>query len=169
MSDNLDNEVITKWLSEETDNIRILTMATLMGLTNGLWKVSGEGSGGVTRAFGEDLWRLSIVGSMALGIEPNTSTPENAIEFLKNHLLANFELADAMETDLNGDTLNIKVNNCKFHHYTDYLAAKDIPRSIGCPVALVFAAMMEEITGNPFIIDSIASENGNSQITLKSF
>ncbi len=94
MSDNLNNEVITKWLSEETDNIRILTMATLMGLTNGLWKVSGEGSGGVTRAFGEDLWRLSIVGSMTLGIEPNTSTPENAIEFLKNHLLANFELAD---------------------------------------------------------------------------
>jgi hypothetical protein len=169
MTNNKTNEVVNKWLSEENDNIRILTMATLMGLTNGLWKVSGEGCGGVTRAFGEDLWRLSLLGSATIGIEPNISTPENAIEFLKNHLLNNFELADKLESDFNGETLKLTVNNCKFHHYTDYLAASDIPRSIGCPVALVFAAMMEQVTGNPFIIDSIDSENGDSQITLKSF
>ncbi|MCK9151675.1 hypothetical protein [Methanobacterium alcaliphilum] len=166
---NTADAVVAKWLSEETDTMRILTMATLMGLTNGLWKVSGEGSGGVTRAYGEDLWRLSIVGSTALGIEPKTDTTEDAISFLTNHLINNFQLADSIDCDLNGDTLNLKVNNCKFHHFTDYLEAKEVPRHIGCPVALVYAAMMEAVTGETFIIEEIDSADGNSQITLKSF
>ncbi|MCK9152627.1 hypothetical protein, partial [Methanobacterium alcaliphilum] len=116
-----------------------------------------------------DLWRLSIVGSTALGIEPKIDTPKDAISFLTNHLINNMGLAEGIDSDLNGDTLNLKVNNCKFHYFTDYLVANDIPRHIGCPVALVYAAMMEAVTGETFIIEEIDSADGNSQITLKSF
>lgn len=166
---NVSDELVAKWLSEETDSMRILTMATLMGLTNGLWKVSGEGSGGVTRAFGEDLWRLAIVGSVAKGIEPKIDQVEDAISFLTNHLINVFEIADSIESDLNGDTLNLKVTNCKFHYFTDYLAINEIPRHIGCPIALCYASMMENVTGETFVIEEIDSADGNSQITLKSF
>jgi hypothetical protein len=61
------------------------------------------------------------------------------------------------------------VKNCKVHNYTDYLEENDVPRSVGCPLALLSMAMMEEVTGEPFVIDSIESKDANSQIVLKKF
>ncbi|MDD4810937.1 MAG: hypothetical protein PHY53_07125, partial [Methanobacterium formicicum] len=82
MSEEEVQKITAAFLSETQENpVNIILTAVLMGFTNSLWKVSGEGSGGITRAFGEDLWDLIKAGSVMLGEEKDTSTPEKALEF----------------------------------------------------------------------------------------
>lgn len=169
MAEDMKNETLVALLRDQPDPINVLYAASLMGFTKGLWKVSGEGSGGVTRAFGEDLWYLIKVGSKMLGEDRDTSNPEKAIEFFDNYLVGRFNVADSMDYTVTEDGVEMTVNNCRVHHYTDYLEEYGVPRSVGCPMALGCAAMMEEVTGDPFIVDSIESKDGNSKIVLKKF
>ena len=169
MAEDIQNETIVPLLRDQPDPITIIYAASLMGFTKGLWKVSGEGSGGVTRAFGEDLWYLVKVGSKMLGEDGDISNPENAMEFFNNYLVGRFNIAENMDYTVTDDSVEMTVKNCNVHHYTDYLENNDVPRSIGCPLALGCAAMMEEITGDPFVVDSIESKDGNSKIVLKKF
>ncbi len=163
------SKTLVPLLRDQEDPITVIYAASLMGFTKSLWKVSGEGSGGVTRAFGEDLWYLIKVGSELLGEDKDTSSPEKAMEFFNNYLIGRFNLADSLDYDVTDDSVEMTVKGCRAHHYTDYLEENDVPRSIGCPMALGCAAMMEEVTGDPFIVSSIESKDGNSKIVLKKF
>jgi len=164
----VENKLVATLLEEVEDPFSIVLIAILMGFTKSLWKVSGEGSGGVTRAFGEDFWDLIKIGSELLGEEKDISTPEKALEFYDSYLMGRFKLAEKIDFDFEDGTLKMRVTNCKAHHYTDYLEENDVPRAVGCPIALSCAAMLEEITGEPFIVDNITSNEGNSEIVLKS-
>jgi hypothetical protein len=163
-----EGETLAAMLQEQTDPLNTVYLASLMGLTKGLWKVSGQGSGGVTRAFGEDLWKLVKVGSEMLGEEKDISTTSNAMEFYDRYLIGRFNVAENLEYNVTDEKLDMTVTNCKAHHYTDYLAENDVPRHIGCPMALVGAALMEEVTGESFIIDDIEHKDGNCKIVLNS-
>ncbi len=168
MSEEEVQKITAAFLSETKENpVNIILTAVLMGFTNSLWKVSGEGSGGITRAFGEDLWNLVKAGSVMLGEEKDTSTPENALEFYAEYLGGYFHIADGISYDLGEDSLNVSIKGCKMHHFTDYLEAKDVPRSIGCPMALSLIALMEDVTGESYIIDDLKSTDSNSEIVLK--
>jgi hypothetical protein len=168
MSEEDVQKIMTAFLSEGFDPVNIVLTSVLMGFTNSLWRVSGEGSIGITRAFGEDLWNLTKVGSAMLGEEKDLSTPEKAMEFYVAYLGGRFALADEMNFTVTEDTLKVNVTGCKLHYFTDYLEAKDVPRSVGCPLALSLIALMEDVTGNPFIMDNIQSKDGNSEIVIKS-
>ena len=168
MSEEEVQKITAAFLSETQENpVNIILTAVLMGFTNSLWKVSGEGSGGITRAFGEDLWNLIKVGSVMLGEEKDTSTPEKAMEFYAEYLGGYFSIADEIDFTVDNDTLKVQIKGCKLHHFTDYLEAKEVPRSVGCPMALSLIALMEDVTGEPFIMDSLESKDGNSEIVLK--
>ena len=93
---------------------------------------------------------------------------EKALEFYAEYLGGYFNIADEISYNLGEDSLNVSIKGCKMHHFTDYLEAKDVPRSIGCPMALSLIALMEDVTGEPFIMDSLESKDGNSEIVLKS-
>lgn len=166
---DMENNAVVTLLQEHSDPMTVVFAAALMGFTKGLWKVSGEGSGGVTRAFGEDLWYLVKVGADMLGENRDTSSPQKAAEFCENYLVNRFNVADSINFNVNDDSVEMTVKNCKVHNYTDYLEENDVPRSVGCPLALLSMAMMEEVTGEPFVIDSIESKDANSQIVLKKF
>ncbi len=86
MSEEEVQQITAAFLSETKDPVNIILTSVLMGFTNSLWRVSGEGSLGITRAFGEDLWNLIKVGSVMLGEEKDTSTPEKAMEFYAEYL-----------------------------------------------------------------------------------
>lgn len=163
-----EGETLTALLKEQNEPLNTVYLASLMGLTKGLWKVSGQGSGGVTRAFGEDLWKLVKVGSEMLGEEKDISTTPTAMEFYDRYLIGRFNIAENLEYNVTDEKLEMTVTNCKAHHYTDYLAENDVPRHIGCPMALVGAALMEEVTGESFIIDNIEHKDGNCKIVLNS-
>jgi hypothetical protein len=168
MSEEEVQKLMASFLSEGYDPVNIILTSVLMGFTNSLWRVSGEGSLGITRAFGEDLWNLTKVGSAMLGEAKDTSTPEKAMEFYVEYLGGYFNIADEMDFTLSDDTLKVNVKGCKLHYFTDYLEAKEVPRSVGCPMALSLIAMMEDVTGEPFIMDSLDSKDGNSEIVIKS-
>ncbi|BDZ68717.1 hypothetical protein [Methanobacterium ferruginis] len=163
-----EGETLTALLKEQNDPLNTVYLASLMGLTKGLWKVSGQGSGGVTRAFGEDLWKLVKVGSEMLGEEKDLSTTTNAMEFYDRYLVGRFNIAENIEYNVTDDKLEMTVTDCKTHFYTDYLAENDVPRHIGCPLAQVGAALMEEVTGESFIIDNIEHNKGECKIVLNS-
>lgn len=167
MSEEQVQEIMTSFLSENQNPVNIILTSVLMGFTNSLWKVSGEGSGGITRAFGEDLWNLTKVGSAMLGEEKDTSTPEKAMEFYAAYLGGYFKIADEIDFNLGEDSLSVNIKGCKLHYFTDYLEAKEVPRSVGCPMALSLIAMMEDVTGDSYIIDEIKSKDSNSEIVLK--
>ncbi|MCZ3366475.1 MULTISPECIES: hypothetical protein [Methanobacterium] len=169
MTEDMKMDTVVALLRDQPDPINVLYAASLMGLTKGLWKVSGAGSAGVTRAFGEDIWRLIKIGSTLLKADQDTSNPQKAMEFYDSYLIGRFNVADSMDYNVTDDSIEITVKNCRAHHYTDYLEENDVPRSVGCPLALGCVAMMEEVTGNPFIVDSIESKDGNSKIILKKF
>nr|WP_243687783.1 hypothetical protein [Methanobacterium formicicum] len=78
-----------------------------------------------------------------------------------------FSIADEIGFTVDNDTLKVQIKGCKLHHFTDYLEAKEVPRSVGCPMALSLIALMEDVTGEPFIMDSLESKDGNSEIVLK--
>ena len=165
--EDLKIKTIAAMLAEQMDPLMTVYLASLMGITKGLWKVSGEGSGGVTRAFGEDLWNLVKVGSEMLGEDRDTSTSQKAMEFYDNYLIGRFNVAESIDFSVNDDILEMTVKNCNIHHYTDYLEENDIPRSVGCPLALVGIAMMEEITGEPFVIEGIEHSDGSCKLVIK--
>jgi len=167
MSEEQVQQITAAFLSETKDTVNIILTSVLMGFTNSLWRVSGEGSLGITRAFGEDLWNLIKVGSVMLGEEKDTSTPEKAMEFYAEYLGGYFSIADEIDFTVDNDTLKVQIKGCKLHHFTDYLEAKEVPRSVGCPMALSLIALMEDVTGEPFIMDSLESKDGNSEIVLK--
>lgn len=167
MSEAEVQKIMTSFLSENQNPVNLVLTSVLMGFTNSLWRVSGEGSGGITRAFGEDLWNLIKVGSIALGEEKDISTPEKAMEFYVEYLGGRFNLADEMDFNVTDDTVKVSIKGCKLHYYTDYLEAKDVPRSVGCPMALSLIALMEEVTGEPYLIDSLESKDCNSEIVIK--
>jgi hypothetical protein len=73
MSEEQVQQITAAFLSETKDPVNIILTSVLMGFTNSLWRVSGEGSLGITRAFGEDLWNLIKVGSVMLGEEKDTA------------------------------------------------------------------------------------------------
>lgn len=166
---DMENNAVVTLLQEYSDPMTVVFAAALMGFTKGLWKVSGEGSGGVTRAFGEDLWYLVKVGADMLGENRDMSSPQKAVEFCENYLVNRFNVAESIDFNVNDDSVEMTVKNCKVHNYTDYLEENDVPRSVGCPLALLSMAMMEEVTGEPFVINSIESKDTNSQIILKKF
>lgn len=149
------------------DSLNTLIMGILMGLTTGMWKVSGQGAGGVSRSFGEDLWKLTKQRAGTLGEDVDTSTPDTAMEFFKRYITVIYQASDDVEYTATEDKVEMTVKNCRIHNYTDYLEANEVPRSCGCPFALAGVAMMEDVTGDPFIIDSIESENATSKIVLK--
>jgi len=149
------------------DALSTFLTGILMGFTTSMWKVSGEGSGGVSRAFGEDLWNLTKQRASILGEPVDTSTPETGMEFFKRYITVVYQAVEDIDYNASDDTVEITVKNCKIHNYTDYLEANGVPRSAGCPFALAGIAMMEEITGDPFIIDSIESKDAASKIVLK--
>jgi hypothetical protein len=167
MSEEDVQKIMASFLAENQDPVNLVLTSVLMGFTNSLWRVSGEGSGGITRAFGEDLWNLTKVGSAMLGEENDLSTPEKAMEFYVKYLGGRFALADEMDFTVSEDTLKVNVKGCKLHYFTDYLEAKDVPRAVGCPLALSLIALMEEVTGDPYLIDGIKSKDCNSEIVLK--
>ncbi len=148
-------------------SLNTLLMGILMGFTVSMWRVSGEGSGGVSRSFGEDLWGLTKQRAQVIGEELDTSTPDTAMDFFKRYIVGVYNAADNIEYSASEDTVEMTVENCKLHHYTDFLEANGVPRSAGCPFALAGVAMMEEVTGDPFIIDSIESNDGTSKMVLK--
>nr|WP_319372396.1 hypothetical protein [uncultured Methanobacterium sp.] len=163
-----EGETLTALLKEQNEPLNTVYLASLMGLTKGLWKVSGQGSGGVTRAFGEDLWHLCKVGSEMLGEEKDISTTPTAMEFYDRYLIGRFNIAENLEYDVTDEKLEMTVTNCNIHHYTDYLAENDVPRHIGCPMAMIAAALMEEVTGESFIIDNIEHKDDNCKLVLNS-
>ena len=167
MSEEEVQQITAAFLSETKDPVNIILTSVLMGFTNSLWRVSGEGSLGITRAFGEDLWNLIKVGSVMLGEEKDTSTPEKAMEFYAEYLGGYFSIADEIDFTVDNDTLKVQIKGCKLHHFTDYLEAKDVPRSIGCPMALSLISLMEDVTGESYIIDELKSTDSNSEIVLK--
>lgn len=132
-----------------------------------MWKVSGEGSGGVSRAFGEDLWDLVDEGAEQIGEKIDKSSPQKTMESFEEYIIGTFKAADSLDFSINDGTVEITIKGCKFHDYTDYLEMNNVPRSAGCPFALVCIALLEEVTGDPFFIDKIESENANSKIVLK--
>ena len=152
------------------DPVRFVLFGILRDLTNGMWQVSGEGCGGISRAFGEGLWEAvdDLIEIKSGGSEPkiDKSTPETALDgFLK--MIKMYELCEEVTYELDGDSLVIQVKNCTLHPYTDSIDAQGTPRSIGCPYALSSVALMEQVTGELFVIDSIDSANGNSKIVIK--
>ncbi|MGB9979818.1 hypothetical protein [Methanobacterium sp.] len=151
--------------NQET-SLNTLLMGILMGFTTSMWKVSGQGSGGVSRSFGEDLWKLTMQRADTLGETIDLSTTDTAMEFFERYLTNVYQAADGIEYSTSDDAIEMTVNNCKLHGYTDYLEANGVPRSCGCPFALAAIAMMEDVTGELFVIDSINSENGTSKIVL---
>jgi len=167
MSEEQVQQITAAFLSETKDPVNIILTSVLMGFTNSLWRVSGEGSLGITRAFGEDLWDLIKAGSVMLGEEKDTSTPEKAMEFYAEYLGGYFSIADEIDFTVDNDTLKVQIKGCKLHHFTDYLEAKDVPRSIGCPMALSLISLMEDVTGESYIIDELKSTDSNSEIVLK--
>lgn len=149
------------------DPLKILLVGILKGFTTSMWRVSGEGSGGVSRAFGEDLWNLMNARAASIGVEIDKSNPESAMEAFSKFLTDIYQSAEGLDYQVSSDTLEMTVKNCKLHDLTDFLEENDVPRSVGCPYALTAAALMEDVTGEPFVIDSIESEDGNSKIVLK--
>lgn len=152
------------------DPVKFVLFGILRDLTNGMWKVSGEGSGGISRAFGEDLWQaVDILIELKTGgteSKIDRSTPETAMEgFIK--MVKMYELADDVEYKVSDDSLVMNVKGCNLHPYTDSIEAAGTPRTVGCPYALSSVAMMQEITGELFVIDSINSKDGNSEIVIK--
>jgi hypothetical protein len=167
--EDLQSETLATVLAEQTDPMVTVYLASLMGITKSLWRVSGEGSGGVTRAFGEDLWDLVKMGADMLGEDRDTSNPKKAMEFYDKYLLGRFNVAESIDYNVSDNVLEMTVKNCNVHHYTDYLEENDVPRSVGCPLALIGLAMMEEVTGEPFVVDKVESKDGISKIVLKTF
>ena len=149
------------------DPIETLLVGILKGFTTSMWRVSGEGSGGVSRAFGEDLWNLMNARAASIGVEIDKSNPESAMEAFSKFLTDIYQSAEGLDYQVSSDTLEMTIKNCKLHDLTDFLKENNVPRSAGCPHALAGIAMMEDITGEPFVIDSIESEDGNSKIVLK--
>ena len=169
MASDIEKEAIVPLLRDQKDPITVVYAASLMGLTKGLWKVSGEGSGGVTRAFGEDLWHLVKTGSVMLGEERDMSSPESATEFYDRYLIKRFGVAESADFNITEGTVEMTVKTCNIHHYTDYLEQNDVPRSVGCPMALIYIAMMEEVIGEPLVVDKIEHSDSDCKIVLKKF
>lgn len=159
--------MVEKGNSPLEDPFNTLLMGILMGFTNSLWRVSGEGSGGVTRAFGEDLWKLMSKRADSLGVDMDLTNPDAAMEFFKKFIMGVYEATDDMDYNIDDETVEMTITNCRMHPYTDFLEANGVPRSAGCPIALVGIALMEDVTGDPYLIDSIESNEGKSKITLK--
>jgi hypothetical protein len=149
------------------DPLNILLIGILKGFTTSMWRVSGEGSGGVSRAFGEDLWNLMNARAVSVGVEMDKSTPESAMVVFSKFLTDIYQSAEEIEYEVGENSLEMTVKNCKLHDLTDFLDENNVPRSVGCPYALTAIALMEDVTGEPFIIDNIKSENGNSKIVIK--
>lgn len=80
-----------------------------------------------------------------------------------------YQSADGINYTVGDEMVDMDVCNCKIHDYTDYLEENDVPRSAGCPYALAAIAMMEDVLGNPYIIDDIKREDLNCKISLKGF
>ena len=151
------------------DPVKFVLFGILRDLTNGMWQVSGEGSGGVSRAFGEGMWEAVddlINLKSGNGSKIDRSTPQTAMDGLIE-MSKMYELADELSYEVNDDAMVISVKNCKLHPYTDSIEAAGTPRSIGCPFALSSAAMMQEITGELYVIDNIESKDATSTIVLK--
>jgi hypothetical protein len=89
------------------------------------------------------------------------------MDFFKRYITVIYQAADDVEYNATEDKVEMTVKNCKIHNYTDYLEANGVPRSCGCPFALAGVAMMEDVIGEPFVIDSIESGNAISKIVLK--
>ena len=152
------------------DPVKFVLFGILRDLTNGMYRVSGEGTGGISRAFGEGLWEaVDVLIDLKTGGEGSKidrSNPQTAmdgfVEFVKM-----YELAEDVGFEVSDDSLIMEVKNCSLHPYTDSIEAAGTPRSIGCPYALSCVAMMQEITGELYVIDSIDSKEGNSKIVIK--
>jgi hypothetical protein len=104
-----------------------------------------------------------------LGEDRDTSNPKKAMEFYDKYLLGCFNVAESIDYNVSDNVLEMTVKNCNVHHYTDYLEENNVPRSVGCPLALIGLAMMEEVTGEPFVVDKVESKDGVSKIVLKTF
>jgi hypothetical protein len=152
------------------DPVKFVLFGILRDLTNGMWQVSGEGCGGISRAFGESLWEavdtLIDLKTGSTGSKIDRSTPETAMDGLIE-MAKMYDLAADVDYEINDDYLMISVKDCNLHHYTDSIEAAGTPRSVGCPYALSSVALMEEITGELFVIDNIESKDGNSKIVIK--
>lgn len=159
--------MIKKGESPLDEPIKTLILGILKGFTLSMWRVSGEGMGGVTRAFGEDLWKLMNARAGVLGIEIDKSTPESGATAFMQFLANIYESGDEFDFTATEDTLELEVKNCELHDYSDFLDENDVPRSAGCPIALTGLAMMEDVTGDPFLIDNIDSHEGNCKVVLK--
>ena len=159
--------MIKKSESPLEEPMNTLILGILKGFTLSMWRVSGEGMGGVTRAFGEDLWKLMKARSGAIGIEIDKSTPESCATAFMQFLVNIYESAGELDFTTTEDSIEFEVKNCELHDYSDFLDENNVPRSAGCPVALTGLAMMEDVTGNPFIIDNIDSHEGQCKIVLK--
>mgnify|MGYP000843893619 FL=1 len=146
-----------------------LIIGVLKGFTTSMWRVSGEGSGGVSRAFGEDLWNLMNMRAGLIGEEIDKTNPQAAMKSFEKFLTEVYQSADGINYTVGDEMVDMDVCNCKIHDYTDYLEENDVPRSAGCPYALAAIAMMEDVLGNPYIIDDIKREDLNCKISLKGF
>lgn len=144
-----------------------IIMRTLMELTCSMWKVAGEGSGGISRDFGEQIWKLTDEFAPMLGEAIDKSSLDTAMESLKKYFTESYNIAGEMDYSIKEDTIEMTVKNCVVQEYTDYLEANEVPRSAGCIISLITIAMIEEITGDPFIIDSIKNKDGTCKIVME--
>ncbi len=66
------------------------------GFTTSMWRVSGEGSGGVSRAFGEDLWNLMNMRAGLIGEEIDKTSPQTAMKSFEKFLTEVYQSADGI-------------------------------------------------------------------------
>lgn len=156
-------------MSQLENPVYTLVTGVLKGFIISMWRVSGEGSGGVSRAFGEDLWNLMNMRAGLIGEEIDKSSPQTAMKSFEKFLIDVYQSGDDIKYIIDDESLEMDVNNCKIHDYTDYIEEKGVPRSAGCPYALAATAMMEDVTGDPYIIDSIDRKDLHCKISLKKF
>jgi len=148
-------------------NIFSLLMRLIESYSTGLWSLLGEGAGGVVQTVGKDLWNHTKMRANSRDQEIDLSTPENALDDFIHFLVYNYNVINKAQASFTDDKLEIKVEGCKMHHYTDNLEDKGIPREIGCPGIMVIRNLLRETTNKSYGVENIDSKYGNCNIYLK--
>lgn len=127
----------------------------IMALTQSLWQICGRGSCAVTREIG----KLFIAQLKSQGI--TLDNEKHALEMVKDYFIQVNKFARTMDYEINKDTVELEVKNCRFFGICSKLEDQSVLITT-CPYSNTAAAALEEVNGFRYRIEKTQKDFGHS-------